>query len=85
MAAPHWCFSGVQWLFIHPCDIHKVSRLLTGKEGQLKKEVPSVAMMTNFGFGPQHVQVHFIPLRDRALRHNTFLHARMRLNPACLY
>ena len=31
----------------------KVFRLLTGKKGQLKKEVPSVAMMTNFGFGPK--------------------------------
>ena len=39
-------------LVVYLCDIHKVSRLLTGKEGQLKKEVPSVAMMTNFGFGP---------------------------------
>ena len=37
---------------VYPCDIHKVSRLLNGKKGQLKKEVPSVAMMTNFGFGP---------------------------------
>ena len=39
-------------MVVYPCDIHKVSRLLTGKKGQLKKEVPSVAMMTNFGFGP---------------------------------
>ena len=39
-------------MVVYPCDIHKVSRLLTGKTGQLKKEVPSVAMMTNFGFGP---------------------------------
>ena len=39
-------------MVVYPCDIHKVSRLLTGKNGQLKKEIPSVAMMTNFGFGP---------------------------------
>ena len=39
-------------MVVYPCDIHKVSRLLTGKKGQLKKEVTSVAMMTNFGFGP---------------------------------
>ena len=39
-------------MVVYPCDIHKVSRLLTGKTGQLKREVPSVAMMTNFGFGP---------------------------------
>ena len=39
-------------MVVYPCDIHKVSKLLTGKKGQLKKEVPSVAMMTNFGFGP---------------------------------
>ena len=39
-------------MVVYPCDIHKVPRLLTGKKGQLKKEVPSVAMMTNFGFGP---------------------------------
>ena len=39
-------------MVVYPCDIHKVSKLLIGKEGQLKKEVPSVAMMTNFGFGP---------------------------------
>ena len=39
-------------MVVYPCDIHQVSRLLTGKKGQLKKEVPSVAMMTNFGFGP---------------------------------
>ena len=39
-------------MVVYPCDIHNVSRLLTGKKGQLKKEVPSVAMMTNFGFGP---------------------------------
>ena len=39
-------------MVVYPCDIHKVSRLLTRKKGQLKKEVPSVAMMTNFGFGP---------------------------------
>ena len=38
-------------MVVYPCDIHKVSRLLTGKKGQLRKEVPSVAMMTNFGFG----------------------------------
>ena len=36
---------------VYPCDIHKVPKLLTGKKGHLKKEVPSVAMMTNFGFG----------------------------------
>ena len=40
-------------MVVYLCDIHKVSRLLTGKKGQLKKEVPSVAMMTNFGFGPK--------------------------------
>ena len=34
-------------MVVHPCDIHKVSRLLTGKKGQLKKETPSVTMMTN--------------------------------------
>ena len=39
-------------LVVCPCNIQKVSRLLTGKKGQLKKEIPSVAMMTNFGFGP---------------------------------
>ena len=39
-------------MVVYPCDIHKVSKPLTGKKGQLKKEVPSVAMMTNFGFGP---------------------------------
>ena len=39
-------------MVVYPCDIHKVSRLLTGKKGQLRKEVPSVAMMTDFGFGP---------------------------------
>ena len=50
MAAPHWCFCGVQWLFIHVIYIKCLS--LIGKEGQLKKEVLSVAMMTNFGFGP---------------------------------
>ena len=38
-------------MVVYLCDIHRVSRLLTGKKGQLKKEVPSVAMMTNFGFG----------------------------------
>ena len=42
-------------MVVYPCDIHKVSRLLTGKKGQLTKEVPSVAMMTNFGFGPEEV------------------------------
>ena len=48
-------------MVVYPCDIHKVSRLLTGKKGQLKKEVPSVAMMTNFGFGPKvlmHANLH---------------------------
>ena len=39
-------------MVVYPCDIHKVSRLLTENKGQLKKEVPSVAVMTNFGFGP---------------------------------
>ena len=39
-------------MLVCPCDVHKVSRLLTGKKGQLKKEVPSVAVMTNFRFGP---------------------------------
>ena len=38
-------------------DIHKVSRLLSGKKGQLKKEITSVVMMTNFGFGPMYVQI----------------------------
>ena len=50
----HGCASLVfLWssVVVYPCDIHKVSRLLTGKK-QLEKEVPSVAMMTNFGFGP---------------------------------
>ena len=36
-------------MVVYPCDINKKSRLLTGKKGQLKKEVPSVAVMTNFG------------------------------------
>ena len=36
----------------YPLDVHKVSWLLTSKTGQLEKEVPSVAMMTSFGFGP---------------------------------
>ena len=51
----HGCASLVflrSTMVVYPCDIHKVSRLLTGKKGQLKKDVPSVAMMTNFGFGP---------------------------------
>ena len=39
-------------MVVYPCDMHKVSRLLTGKKGQLKKEDLSIAMMTNFGFGP---------------------------------
>ena len=39
-------------MVVYPCNIHKVSGLLTGKKGQLRKEVLSVAMMTNFGFGP---------------------------------
>ena len=52
MAVPYWCFCG-STMVVYPCDIHKVSRLLTGKKGQLRKEVTSVAMMTNFGFGPQ--------------------------------
>ena len=39
-------------MVVYPCGIHKVFRFLTGKKGQLRKEVPSVAMMTNFGFGP---------------------------------
>ena len=42
-------------MVVYSCDIHKVSRLsrlLTGKKGQLKKEVPSIAMMTNFGIWP---------------------------------
>ena len=53
-------------MVVYPCDIHKVSKLLIGKEGQLKKEVPSVAMMTNFGFGPvivTHTQKKQIRLR----------------------
>ena len=35
-----WCFL---WsaIVVYPCDIHKVSRRLTGKKGQLKKEIPS--------------------------------------------
>ena len=37
-------------MVVYPCDIHQVSRLLTGKKLQLKKDVPSVAMMTNLGF-----------------------------------
>ena len=51
----HGCASLVflrRTMVVYPCDIHKVSRLLTGKKGQLRKEIPSVAMMTNFGFGP---------------------------------
>ena len=35
-------------MVVYLCDIHKVSRLLPGKKGQLKKKVPSVTMMTNF-------------------------------------
>ena len=38
MAAPHWCFLR-NAMVVYPCDIHKVSRLLTGKKGHLKKEV----------------------------------------------
>ena len=52
----HGCASLVfLWsaMVVYPCDIHKVSTLLTGKKGELKKEVLFVAMMTNFGFGPQ--------------------------------
>ena len=52
----HGCASLVfLWraMVVYPCDIHKGSRLLTGKKEQLKKEIPSVAMMTNFGFGPE--------------------------------
>ena len=46
-------------MVVYPCDIHKVFRLLTGKKGQLRKEVPSVAMMTNFGFGPIELFLKF--------------------------
>ena len=51
----HGCASLVflrRTMVVYPCDIHKVSRLLTGKKGQLRNRVPSIAMMTNFGFGP---------------------------------
>ena len=44
-------------MVVYPCDKHKVFRLLTGKKGQLKKEVTSVAKMTNFGFGPKIIVV----------------------------
>ena len=56
----HGCASLVfLWsaMVVYPYDTHKVSKLLTGKKGQLKKEVPSVATMTNFGFGPMWVCV----------------------------
>ena len=46
-------------MVVYPCDIHKVSRLLTGKKGQLIKEVPSIVVMTNFGFGPFQRLDHF--------------------------
>ena len=49
-------------MVVYPCDIHKVSKPLTGKKGQLKKEVPSVAMMTNFGFGPSCIEMHHRPI-----------------------
>ena len=52
MAALLWCFPGVKWLFIYLIYVHKVPRLLTGKKEHLKTEIPSVVMMTNFGFGP---------------------------------
>ena len=47
-------------MVVYPCDIHKVFRLLTGKKGQLKKEVPSIAMMTNFGFGKFTAKIDFL-------------------------
>ena len=58
MAVPHWCFCGVQWLFIHVIYIKCLGFWLERK-GQLKKEVPSVAVMTNFGFGPNMVWIGY--------------------------
>ena len=52
----HGCASLVfLWssVIVYPCDIHKVSKLLTGKKGQLEKRSSVRHMMTNFGFGPQ--------------------------------
>ena len=52
-------------MVVYPYDIHKVSRLLTGKKGKLRKEVPSVAMMTNFWIWPiQPFMVCFILFVD---------------------
>ena len=47
-------------MVVTSCDIYKVSWLLTGKKGQLKNEIPSVTMMTNFGFGPTVLYVGFL-------------------------
>ena len=52
LAESRWCFFSRNAMVVYPCDVHEVSRLLTGKKGQLKNEVPSVTMMTNFDFGP---------------------------------
>ena len=52
---------------VYQCDIHKVSSLLTGKKGQLKKEVLSVTMMTNFGFGPNN-EFNTIRIKPRNLK-----------------
>ena len=54
-------------MVVYPCDKHKVSRLLTGKTGQLKKEVSSVALMTNFGFGP------IVNLAENTCDHKTIM------------
>ena len=47
-------------MVVYPCDNYEVSnyQLLTGMKGQLKEEIPSVAMMTNFGFGPVLTVIH---------------------------
>ena len=47
-------------MVVYPCDMHKVSGLLTGRKGQLRKEDPFVAMMTNFGFGPNPLNLFII-------------------------
>ena len=69
---PCWCARILQgnllfWRFVLPCsDVrgHFIYRLLNGKKGQMKKELPSVAMMNNLGFGqtkvwPIHLLMHF--------------------------
>ena len=51
MAAPLWCFWGAHWLFVHVIYIKCLGSWLERRDSW-KKEIPSVAMMTNFGFGP---------------------------------